>query len=119
MLDIDPKVRSGDRQIRLKFRFKGDVAEESIKQLVEKSPAFDTQKNPVEIKIDLVNEPSGPRDCAALGLDCPPERGLAALKRGHSGSPTGVAWPQSDERGVSQKMASPLANSLVSMLGVL
>ncbi len=57
LLDIDPQVRSGYRQIRVKFRVKGDIDEETIKELVQKSPVFDTLKNPVEIKIDVVKEP--------------------------------------------------------------
>jgi uncharacterized OsmC-like protein len=53
MLDIDPNVRSGYREIRVKFKVKGDVDEETVKELACKSPVYDTVANPVRIKIEV------------------------------------------------------------------
>jgi uncharacterized OsmC-like protein len=53
LLDLDPKVRSGYREIRVKFRVKGDPDEATIRELVQKSPVFDTLRNPVMIKIEV------------------------------------------------------------------
>lgn len=53
LLDLDPKVRSGYREIRVKFRVKGDVDEQTIQELVRKSPVYDTLANPVKIKIEV------------------------------------------------------------------
>lgn len=53
LLDLDPKVRPGYRQIRVKLRVKGDIDEKTVRELVQKSPVFDTLRNPVEIKIDV------------------------------------------------------------------
>jgi uncharacterized OsmC-like protein len=53
LLDLDPKVRSGYREIRVKFRVKGDVDEATIQELVRKSPVYDTLANPVKIKIEV------------------------------------------------------------------
>ncbi len=51
LLDINPNVRSGYREIRVKFKVKGDVDEATVQELVRKSPVFDTLANPVAIKI--------------------------------------------------------------------
>ncbi|HWQ90550.1 MAG TPA: OsmC family protein [Clostridia bacterium] len=53
LLDIDPKVRSGYREIRVKFKVKGDIDEKTIQELVRKSPVYDTLANPVRIKIEV------------------------------------------------------------------
>jgi len=53
LLDLDPNVRSGYREIRVKFKVKGDVDEATVQELVRKSPVFDTLSNPVRIKIDV------------------------------------------------------------------
>jgi uncharacterized OsmC-like protein len=53
LLDLDPAVRSGYREIRVKFRVKGDADEATIHELLRKSPVFDTLANPVRIKIDV------------------------------------------------------------------
>lgn len=53
LLDIDPNVRSGYREIRVKFRVKGDADEATIQELVRKSPVYDTLANPVKIKIEV------------------------------------------------------------------
>jgi uncharacterized OsmC-like protein len=53
LLDLDPKVRPGYREIRVKFRVKGDADEATIQELLRKSPVYDTLANPVKIKIEV------------------------------------------------------------------
>ena len=53
-LGIDPKVRKGYKEIRVKFRVKGDVTEEQAKALLQNSPVFDAISNPVPIRIEVV-----------------------------------------------------------------
>jgi uncharacterized OsmC-like protein len=53
LLDINPNVRSGYREIRVKFKVKGDADEATIQELVRKSPVYDTLANPVKIKIEV------------------------------------------------------------------
>ena len=53
LLDINQTVRSGYREIRVKFRVKGDADEATIQELVRKSPVYDTLANPVKIKIEV------------------------------------------------------------------
>jgi uncharacterized OsmC-like protein len=53
MLDLDPNVRPGYREIRVKFRVKGEADEATIQELVRKSPVFDTLSNPVKIKVEV------------------------------------------------------------------
>lgn len=53
LLDLDPKVRPGYREIRVKFKVKGDPDEATIQELVRKSPVYDTLANPVRIKIEV------------------------------------------------------------------
>jgi uncharacterized OsmC-like protein len=53
LLDLDPAVRSGYREIRVKFRVKGDIDEATVHELVRKSPVYDTLANPVRIKIEV------------------------------------------------------------------
>jgi uncharacterized OsmC-like protein len=52
-LDLDPNVRPGYREIRVKFRVKGDADEATIQELLRKSPVYDTLANPVKIKIEV------------------------------------------------------------------
>lgn len=52
-LAIDPNVRPGYREIRVKFKVKGDVDEATIQELIRKSPVYDTLANPVKIKIEV------------------------------------------------------------------
>jgi uncharacterized OsmC-like protein len=51
MLDLDPNVRNGYREIRVKFKVKGDIDEATIDELVRKSPVFDIVSNPVPVKV--------------------------------------------------------------------
>jgi uncharacterized OsmC-like protein len=53
LLDLDPNVRSGYREIRVKFKVKGDADEETIKELVQKSPVYNTLAEPVRIRIEV------------------------------------------------------------------
>lgn len=53
LLDLDPHVRSGYREIRVRFKVKGDADEATIKELIRKSPVYDTLANPVRIKIEV------------------------------------------------------------------
>jgi uncharacterized OsmC-like protein len=53
LLDIDPNVRSGYREIRVKFRVKGDADEATVQELVRKSPVYNSVANPVPIKIEV------------------------------------------------------------------
>ena len=53
LLGTNPNVRSGYREIRVKFKVKGDADEATIQELVRKSPVYDTLANPVNIKIEV------------------------------------------------------------------
>ena len=53
LLDLDPTVRSGYREIRVKFKVKGDIDERTVQELVRKSPVYDTLANPVKIKVEV------------------------------------------------------------------
>ena len=52
-LGLDPSVRPGFREIRVKFRVKGDADEATIRELLGRSPIYDTLANPVKIKIEV------------------------------------------------------------------
>ena len=52
-LDLDPKVRNGYREIRVKFKVKGDLDEATVLELLSKSPVYDTLANPVKVKIEV------------------------------------------------------------------
>lgn len=53
LLDLDPNVRPGYREIRVKFKVKGDIDEATVQELVRKSPVYNTLANPVRIKIEV------------------------------------------------------------------
>jgi uncharacterized OsmC-like protein len=53
LFDLDPNVRPGYREIRVKFRVKGDADEATLQELLRKSPVYDTLANPVKIKIEV------------------------------------------------------------------
>ena len=53
LLDLDPNVRSGYSEIRVKFKVKGDADEATIQELVRKSPVYNTLAEPVRIKIEV------------------------------------------------------------------
>ena len=50
-LDLDPEVRKGYKEIRVKFKVQGDADEATIEELLKKSPVFDALTNPVPVKI--------------------------------------------------------------------
>src|SRR5512137_568282 len=52
-LDLDPKVRNGYREIRVKFKVRGDLDKATVRELLSKSPIYDTLANPVKIKIEI------------------------------------------------------------------
>ena len=52
-LDIDRKVRNGFSEIRVKFKVKGNADEATVRELLSKSPIYDTLANPVKIKIEV------------------------------------------------------------------
>jgi len=53
LLDLNPNVRPGYREIRVKFKVKGDVDARTVQELVRKSPVYDTLANPVKIMIEV------------------------------------------------------------------
>jgi len=53
LLGTNPKVRSGYQEIRVKFKVKGDIDEQTIHELLRKSPVYDTLANPVKIRIEV------------------------------------------------------------------
>jgi uncharacterized OsmC-like protein len=53
LLDIDRNVPPGYREIRVKFKVKGEVDEATVQELVRKSPVYDTLTNPVRIKVEV------------------------------------------------------------------
>jgi uncharacterized OsmC-like protein len=53
LLELDPKVRPGYREIRVKFRVKGDADAATIEELLRKSPVYDTISQPVKIKLEV------------------------------------------------------------------
>jgi len=52
-LDLDPEVRNGFREIRVKLQVKGDVDEATARELLRKSPIYDTLANPVRIQVEV------------------------------------------------------------------
>jgi len=53
LLDLDPEVRSGYREIRVKFKVKGEADAEVVKELITMSPVYNTLAEPVKIVIDI------------------------------------------------------------------
>jgi uncharacterized OsmC-like protein len=53
LLDLDPNVRSGYREIRVKFKVKGDADVATIQELLRKSPVYNTLAEPVKIKVEV------------------------------------------------------------------
>jgi uncharacterized OsmC-like protein len=56
MLDLNPDIRNGYREIRVKFKVKGDIDESTVRELVRKSPVFDIVSNPVTVKLMIEKE---------------------------------------------------------------
>lgn len=59
LLGLSDQVRNGYRQIRVTFKVKGDAPRETLEELVElaqqRSPVFDTIKNPVDVQVRLAD----------------------------------------------------------------
>ena len=55
-LDLDPNVRKGFEEIRVKFKVKSDAEKEKLNELVQKSPIFETIRNPTPVKIEFITE---------------------------------------------------------------
>ena len=55
-LDVDPNARKGFEEIRVKFKVKSDADKEKLEELVQKSPIFDTVRNPTPIKVEFVTQ---------------------------------------------------------------
>ncbi|HEX2971221.1 MAG TPA: OsmC family protein [Tepidisphaeraceae bacterium] len=52
-LGLDPNVRCGYQEIRVKFRIKSDADPELLKKLAKYSPVYDTISNPVRVIVDI------------------------------------------------------------------
>src|SRR5262245_37531797 len=52
-LEFDPKIEKGYKEIRVKFKVKGDPTVEEIKEILKKSPVYDTLVRPIKISIDV------------------------------------------------------------------
>jgi uncharacterized OsmC-like protein len=50
-LDLDPKVRKGYKEIRVKMKVKGDGAPATLMELAKKSPVLDVVSRGTEVKI--------------------------------------------------------------------
>jgi uncharacterized OsmC-like protein len=55
-LNLDPKVRKGYEEIRVKFKVKSDADKEKLNELVQNSPIFDVVRNPTPIKVEFITE---------------------------------------------------------------
>ena len=57
VLAMDEKVRNGYKNIQVNFKVKGDVPEETLRELVDlaqaRSPVFDIVSNPVPVTVEL------------------------------------------------------------------
>jgi len=50
-LDLDPNVRKGYQEVRVKFKVKTNADKETLEELVKKSPVFDIVTNPTPVKL--------------------------------------------------------------------
>ncbi len=55
-LNLDPKVRKGFEEIRVKFKVKSDADKKTLNELVQNSPILDTVRNPTAIKVEIVTQ---------------------------------------------------------------
>jgi uncharacterized OsmC-like protein len=55
-LDLNPNVRKGYREIRLRFKVKSDADAAKLEELAKKSPVFDIVTNPTAVKVEIVKE---------------------------------------------------------------
>ncbi len=58
-LGLDPNVRNGYQDLRIKFKVKGDAPEEKLEELVQlaqkRSPVFDIVSNGIPVSVGLAN----------------------------------------------------------------
>ncbi|HQH25958.1 MAG TPA: OsmC family protein [Oligoflexia bacterium] len=52
-LDLNPNVRKGFKEIRVRFKVRGEPDEAKISELLRKSPVFDVVTNPTPVKITV------------------------------------------------------------------
>lgn len=55
-LNLDPNVRQGYQEIRVKFKVKSDADKKKLEELAQRSPMFDTIRNPTTVKVEFVTE---------------------------------------------------------------
>ena len=55
-LNLDPKVRKGYEEIRVKFKVNSDADKEKLNELVQNSPIFDVVRNPTPVKVEFITE---------------------------------------------------------------
>ena len=55
-LNLDPTVRKGYEEIRVKFKVKSDADKEKLNELVQNSPIFDVVRNPTPVKVEFITE---------------------------------------------------------------
>ncbi|MEK9629915.1 MAG: OsmC family protein [Nitrospinota bacterium] len=55
-LNLNPKVRKGYEEIRVKFKVKSNADKEKLNELVQNSPIFDVVRNPTPIKVEFVTQ---------------------------------------------------------------
>ncbi len=55
-LDLDPTVRKGFEEIRVRFKVKADADKDKLKELVKHSPMYDAITRPTPVKIEFVTE---------------------------------------------------------------
>jgi uncharacterized OsmC-like protein len=55
-LNLDPDVRKGYEEIRVKFKVKSDADKEKLNELAQNSPIFDVVRNPTPIKVEFVTQ---------------------------------------------------------------
>lgn len=51
LLGLDPNIRNGFKEIRVRFKVKGDIDAAMVAELAKTSPMYDTFLNPVPIKV--------------------------------------------------------------------
>lgn len=55
-LNLDPNVRKGYQEIRIKFKVKSDEDKEKLNELAQRSPILDTIRNPTSVKVEFVTQ---------------------------------------------------------------
>ena len=55
-LGLDPEVRKGYEEIRVKFKVTSDADKKKLNELVQNSPIFDVVTNPTPVKIEFVTQ---------------------------------------------------------------